>query len=131
MSDKDYYPAGAYNDPNAPFNEPADPDPIDINVMAVLRVSHETIVSTENYSETWDEEGYHERELFDKNSDIERLYNEQHKTIPQLFDELARYINCELLSDGLSRSRRQELQDMLADCKGWTVEEVEIDDYDY
>lgn len=131
MSDKDYYPAGAYNDPNAPFNEPADPDPIDINVMAVLRVSHETTVSTDNYNETWDEEGYCERELFDKNSDIERLYNEQHKTIPQLLDELAKYINGELLSDGLSRSRRQELQDMLTDCKGYTVEEVEIDDYDY
>lgn len=131
MSDKDYYPAGAYNDPNAPFNEPADPDPIDINVMAVLRVSHETTVSTDNYNETWDEEGYRERELFDKNSDIERLYNEQHKTIPQLLDELAKYINGELLSDGLSRSRRQELQDMLTDCKGYTVEEVEIDDYDY
>lgn len=131
MRDRDYYPAGAYNDPNAPFNEPSAPDPIDINVMAVLRVSHETTVSTDNYNETWDEEGYRERELFDKNSDIERLYNEQHKTIPQLLDELANYINGELLSDGLSRSRRQELQDMLADCKGWTVEEVEIDDYDY
>lgn len=131
MSDRDYYPAGAYNDPNAPYNEPAEPDPIDINVMAVLRVSHETTVSTDNYNETWDEEGYHERELFDKNGDIERLYNEQHKTIPQLLDELAKYINGELLSDGLSRSRRQELQDMPADCKGYTVEEVEIDDYDY
>lgn len=131
MSDKNFYPAGAYNDPNAPFNEPADPEPIDINVMAVLRVSHETTVSTDNYSETMDEEGYCERELFDSNSDVERLYNEQHKTIPQLLDELAKYINGELLSDGLSRSRRQELQDMLADCKGYTVEEVEIDDYDY
>ena len=35
MSEKDYYPAGAYNDPNAPYNQP---DPIeDTDVFADKR----------------------------------------------------------------------------------------------
>lgn len=129
MRDSDYYPAGAYNDPNAPYNEPSEPEPICVKVWVNINLIREAEVDTTNYSEERDEEfGGSDIELHDHTSDILGYYQAQHHSIPALLNELAKYIKGELLSEGISHSRKQELKAMLADCEGWD-EEVTIEDY--
>lgn len=130
MYDNYNYPMGA-DTPSAPWNQPCDPGPVELNVEVTMCLSHRTTVQTTNYDDSTDEEGYTERDFHDSASDIQEYYEKQHKSIPQLLGELAKYINGELHSGGLSSMRRQELEEMLDDCNGWEVNDLEIEDYDY
>jgi len=125
MRDRDYYPAGAYSDPNAPFNQ-HDPDPIEVSIGVTVTLTHETTVETTNYVSSEDGD-----ELLDRYGELNVLYGEQHMTIPQLLDELKKYIKGELAGDNVTYQRKQELMDMLLDCDGWTQEETDVDNYDY
>jgi hypothetical protein len=129
MRDRDYYPAGAYNDPNAPYNE-VDPEPIEVNVKVAQCLCREAVVTTKNYDLSYDEEcGGYDTELHDGYADLLRYYQDQHKSIPELLDELAKYIRQEL-AGGVEHQRKWELEQMLEDCEGWTVDGTEIDDYE-
>ena len=129
MRDRDYYPAGAYSDPNAPYNQ-HEPDPVEVSVAVTVTLTHETTVETKNYNVYEDaDEGYCQTELHDDAADINALYGEQHMTIPQLLGELAKYIKGEL-EGNVSYQRRQQLKRMLEDCQGWTEEETEVDNYE-
>jgi hypothetical protein len=121
MRDRDYYPAGAYSDPNAPFNQ-HDPDPIEVSIGVTVTLTHETTVETTNYANGEDGD-----ELLDGYGELNVLYGEQHMTIPQLLDELKKYIKGELAGGNVTYSRKQELVSMLLDCEGWTQEETEVD----
>ena len=125
MRDRDYYPAGAYSDPNAPFNQ-HDPDPIEVSIGVTVTLTHETTVETTNYANGEDGD-----ELLDGYGELNVLYGEQHMTIPQLLDELKKYIKGELAGGNVTYTRKQELVSMLLDCEGWTQEETEVDGYDY
>ena len=71
MRDSDYYPAGAYNDPNAPYNEPADPDPIEVECDTVVTLRKTITVETCNYAPDYDEEsGNYGINLFDDCIDL-------------------------------------------------------------
>lgn len=129
MSEKDYYPAGAYNDPNAPYNQPGDPDPIEVACDTCVTLRKEIVVETTNYwIEADDEEGWSETNLEDGYKEIEQHIRKQHTSLTTLLDELAKYINGELQGD-ISNARRQELKQMLADCQGWSEDYFEIEDY--
>lgn len=52
-------------------------------------------------------------------------YKSQYLGIPALLNELAKYIDGELAS-GVSGSRRWELRQMLEECRGWKVEDIDI-----
>jgi len=130
MYDNYNYPMGA-DTPSAPWNQPGDPDPVELNIEVTMCLTHKTTVQTTNYDDCTDEEGYTERDFHDTETDIHDYYEKQHKSIPQLLNELAKYINGELQSGGLSSMRRQELEEMLDDCNGWTVNDFELEDYDY
>ena len=62
-------------------------------------------------------------------------WKEQHFTIPQMLDELKKYIEKELNSFKVSskpfsdedRKRKWKLRDMLEDCQGWEVDDVYIE----
>ena len=55
MSEADYYPAGAYSDPNAPYNEPVIPErDFDIDVEFVM--SKTVTVTTNDYAPDYDDE---------------------------------------------------------------------------
>lgn len=124
MRDRDYYPAGAYNDPNAPYNEFELPD-IEVTATVNIAMTKDIVVTTDQY--TMDEEG--RTELLTSYSDIEKLIGKQHKSIPELLGELVRYINCEL-AGGVSGSRKWELEQMLDDCDNWSVYNFEIENYE-
>lgn len=129
MYDNYNYPAGA-DTPDAPWNETAI-KPVSINVDVSITLNRLTTVSTSGYIPTVDEEdGMPGHELFYTYQDIERHFKAQHKSIHDLLTELARYIKGELTGD-ISHERRRELEAMLADCEGWKVKHIEINDYDY
>ena len=127
MYDNYNYPPGA-DTPDAPWNQ-VENEPIDVDVVSEVTLVHNTKVSTTNYNAYTDEEGYHDEELYDGYQEIEEYYKEQHKSIPDLLDELAKYINGELAGGNLSHRRRQELELMLEDCEGWEVDNIEIEDF--
>jgi len=128
MYDNYNYPLGA-DTPDAPWNQ-VELDPIDVNVVAEVTLVHNTKVATINYVAYTDEEdGSYNEELNDGYQDIEEYYKEHHKSIPDLLDELAKYIKGELAGGNLSHQRRQELECMLEDCEGWEVGNIEIEDF--
>jgi asparagine synthetase B (glutamine-hydrolysing) len=120
MYDNYNYPMGA-DTPDAPWNQ-HEPDPIEVSIGVTVTLTHETTVETTNYANGEDGD-----ELFDGYGELNVLYGEQHMTIPQLLDELKKYIKGELAGANVTYQRKQELMDLLLDCEGWTEEETEVD----
>ena len=123
MYDNYNYPMGA-DTPDAPWNQ-HEPDPIEVSVAVTVTLTHETTVETANYINGEDGD-----ELLDGYDDINAIYSEQHKSVPELLGELAKYIKGELTGGNVSYQRKWELQSMLEDCQGWTEEETEVDNYE-
>jgi len=120
-----YYPAGAENDPAAPWNEVDIPEVlVDCDTSMLLRKT--LTVSTTEY-ET-DEDGC--RHLFAGYSDLEKCVQQQCFTIPQMLSKLATYIENDLQESELSFSEREQLKQMLEECQGWTQTDLSVDDFD-
>ena len=130
MRDRDYYPAGAYNDPNAPYNEVELPD-IEVSCeVSITLTKKDAPVFTGNYiNECDDEEGYESVEVLDTYQELADKYNTQHYSLTGLLDELAKYIRGELQGD-ISYGRRNELERMLEDCQDWEEGDTDIEDYE-
>lgn len=126
MYDNYNYPPGA-DTPDAPWNQ-RDQEPIEVEADITVSLTNRVIVETTNYTEYCDED-CGDIELHDGYKDIESHFTEQHKSIPDLLAELAKYINGELAGGNISSSRMQELKAMLDDCQGWQVDNIEIKDY--
>lgn len=122
MRDRDYYPAGAYNDPYAPYNEVSVPDhEFDVEVQVTL--SNSTIVTTNDYIPEFDEEDG--RMYTDTSStDWEKAYEESCYTIPQMLEELKLLLE-EKIADPNCKQKTKYKQ-MLEDCQGWTVDECDV-----
>ena len=117
----DYYPAGAYSDPNAPWNKVDIPD-ITVKCDVMVSVVREGVpVMTDNY--TRDEDGIEVLQEY-----LPDDYENGHHDIPELLGELAKYINGEL-AGGVTGERRRQLLGMLADCEGWRTEVTSVEDY--
>ena len=120
MRERDYYPAGAYNDPSAPFNEPVIPErDFDISVQYVLEKT--AVVTTDKYQPEYDEESGHTY-ADTTYTDWEDAYKDSgHHTIPEMLDELKKYIEQELATSELTISRKSLLKEMLEDCQEWEL----------
>lgn len=130
MRDRDFYPAGAYDDPNAPYNQPGDPDPIGVTCDTYITLRKDVTVETTNYWVEYDEEGYNETHLKDDYASLAELVEEQVTSLPKMLEELAKYIKDELSGANISRARKRELEQMLEDCQGWSEELIDVDDYE-
>ena len=128
MLERDYYPAGAYSDPNAPYNQPADPDPIEVECDTVVTLRKTITVETCNYTPDYDEDGSFDIELFDGCIDLANKVEEQHYSLTDLLNELVKYIKNDLCAD-IPEKRKRELREMLADAEGWEEYCVEVDEY--
>lgn len=121
MSEADYYPAGAYSDPNAPYNEPIIPErDFEVDVEYVLQ-KKAVPVTTDKYNPEFDEEDGH---TYANTADTnwEDVYNESgHYTIPELLQELENYIKEDLERYKGSRTKERQLKEMLESCQGWEV----------
>ena len=125
------YPMGA-DTSDAPWNQPPEPDPVSVIANITVTLTNEIRVFTDDFFCDFDDNDKVEKvNLNSSYKDVEKLIANQHKSIPELLQELAKYINGELAGGDISRSRRQELESMLDDCKGWTytidVEEYELE----
>lgn len=127
MHDNYNYPMGA-DTPSAPWNQPADPDPIEVACDTCVTLRKEIIIATDNYWIEADDEGYSETYLEDGYKEMEQHVRKQHASLTALLDELAKYIQGELQGD-ISNARKHELEQMLEDCQGWSEDYFEIEDY--
>jgi hypothetical protein len=125
MRGSDYYPAGAYYDANAPWNQVEVPD-IEVKCVTTMPMQKTISVMTDQY--TVDEDG--DTELLDNYGDLREKVLDQHYDIPTLLEELAKYIKGELENGNLSYQRKLELNDMLDDCEGWEMGDVDVEDYE-
>lgn len=117
----DYYPAGAYHDPNAPFNQ-CEILEIEVKCDVMVSVVREGVpVMTDNY--TRDEDGIDVLQEY-----LPDDYENGHHDIPELLGELAKYINGEL-AGGVTGDRKRQLFGMLADCEGWRTEVTSVEDF--
>lgn len=117
----DYYPAGAYNDTNAPYNQSEIPE-IEVKCDVMVSVVREGVpVMTDNY--TRDEDGIDVLQEY-----LPDDYENGHHDIPELLGELAKYINGEL-AGGVTGDRKRQLFGMLADCEGWRTEVTSVEDF--
>lgn len=120
MRDRDYYPAGAYNDPNAPYNEVGVPErDFEVDVEYVLQ-KKDVLVTTNDYVPEFDEETGH-TDANTLETDWKKAYEDGHYTIPELLEELKNYIKEDLERYKGSSIKERQLKEMLEDCEGWEL----------
>lgn len=128
----DNYPMGAANDPNAPYNEPADNEPIEVDIEYSCVMRKTTKVGTTRYqafdwedSEPDGEGGYvHTGGTdyeFDDN-DFRDEYDEQRFNPSELIDELKSIVTMLINGDEVTVSKAK-LRQILEDCEGWEIED--------
>lgn len=135
MSESGWYPPGAENDPNAPYNQ-VDPDPVDISVCASITLSKSATISVDDYTaEEWEDydtgdegEVIHTGGVDYDFSDCNLLevFKEQEYTIPELLERLKAYLTEDLAQCSPESCKGKELKRVLAACDGWTVDEEEV-----
>lgn len=122
MSEADYYPAGAYSDPNAPYNEPIIPErDFDIDVEFVM--SKTVTVTTNDYAPEYDDEDGREN-ANTENTDWEEAYdNSGHLTIAEMLQELESYVKDDMEKTAPNSGKGRYLKRVLESCQGWEVKE--------
>ena len=122
MSEADYYPAGAYSDPNAPYNEPVIPErDFDIDVEFVM--SKTVTVTTNDYAPEYDDEDGREY-ANTENTDWEKACdNSGHLTIAEMLQELESYVKDDMTKTAPNSGKGRYLQRVLESCQGWEVKE--------
>lgn len=146
----DNYPPGAANDPNAPYNQPGDPDPIDVEVAVSYSMSRNFTISVANYSMEVDEdcdiddEGHsychmiETPDFSDTNLEEEFKDNEETLGIPQLLSELQTLVEEKLESvknlpevtagDKYSKKKLiKKYQNILESSKDWIEDELDVE----
>ena len=116
MYDNYNYPMGA-DTPDAPWNE-VEPPELDFNVEAIVSLSRSAVVTTNVV--------YNDEDTLRICEDYGAIgaYKDNYATIPQLLDELVKYIDGELLGD-ITTDRKYELQRLKGSATGWQVDDEE------
>ena len=135
MRDSDYYPNGAYNDPNAPYNQ-VDSEPVEVEVTISQSLSRSTTITVTDYTaEEWEdyepdeEDGFYRIGGVDydfSDSDLKGAYEEQEYTIPELLDYLKAYLIADIAKCSEESGKKKKLQHILACCEGWEIDETEV-----
>ena len=119
------YPAGAEHDPNAPYNETVVPEQeftVDVSVTLTKTVK----LRTNNYTPEFDEGS---GAVYTNTTDIdwEEDYKNQCYTIPELLEVLQEYLKQDL-QRAVFKDKRRKIKQMIKDCKGWKVEDMEFEE---
>ena len=118
MKERDYYPAGAYNDQNAPYNQCDAPEKIFPVTVEVTLKKEDDLTGT--YYEDCCEEGCC---IVCNEENWEQRFNDKRRTIPQLLEELKKRVEAELEAC-TDNQRKWQLKDLLWDCTGWEQEDI-------
>ena len=122
MTESGYYPPGAENDPNAPYNQTDVPErKFDIECECVLRTV--VAVNTNDYVPETDDDNGHEY-ANTENTDWQHAFeNSGHFTIQDLLDELREYVKEDMEKCLPNTGRGAHLKRLLAACDQWeTIE---------
>lgn len=125
MRDRDYYPAGAYDDPNAPYNQ-VDPPEVEFGCRVAYTLERESSLMTDEVYFEGDEETGGGTWAVCCDADLWKAYEWGRKDIPALLAELVKYIDKEL-DITTDRSRKRELTNMRESAEGWSVVEQDIE----
>ena len=129
MSAADYYPAGAYNDPNAPWNQ-TEETYVNVEVECTNIMVWKGCIDVIGSESTWCEreksdEGY--ENVFCSETNLEESLDDAFArecySIPNLLGELKKRLENEL-NECESESQKHKLQQMIFDIDCW-----DIDDY--
>ena len=123
MKDRDYYPAGAYNDPNAPYNWPEnDPEPFDAEVQQTLHKIVE--VYTNQYIAEWDGEQGIDYDLSEVDWPNE-YSNDNHYTPLELINLYKKDLEIRLEKTE-KQNEKNILKHLIEECSNWEELETEI-----
>ena len=147
MSEADFYPAGAYRDPSAPYNEVDIPEK-DFDVTCCQTLSRTVVVTTNNYIpgasgvdyEPDGEGGYCAYGWQDDDDTSETNWADEYatngyKTPLELISMLQEYLEKdlrEIQKDMLPNDRSfkatqvRRLKGLIKDCECWTEDEIEF-----
>lgn len=129
----DNYPPGAANNPNAPYNEVEIPER-EFDVTISMSLSRTVQCYTNKYIPEIDEEDGH---LYVDTSGTpwSEVFGDNHKTIPELLEELKKYIQKDLDNiDKVAEEQKynkaflkRKLEFLLEECDGWIVDEEDYE----
>ena len=125
MRDSDYYPAGAANDPNAPYNEYENPDR-DFDVTCSQTLSTTVTVTTNNYLYICDEDEdgkYVDYDTSDTNWAEEYHSNDYH-TPMQLIHLFKEFLE-QQKNNGIVFKSPSFTDALIEECDNWVEDETE------
>ena len=140
MRESDYYPAGAYSDPSAPYNEVEVPEK-DFEITCSQSLSRTVVVTTNNYIPCVDEGcedgvGYHDEWADTSDTNWADEYSECGYMTPlELIGLLKEYLEKDLgdiQRDMLPHDRSykvtqaRRLKGLIEECEDWTEDETEF-----
>lgn len=123
MSAADYYPPGAYNDNNAPYNQVEVPER-DFDVFISQTLSRDTTICTSDYMPEYDEEDGHTY-ADTSETDWKKAYEDVAMT-PLDIIVAAEKIAKALIEEGKTRVGGVYLKSLVEECEGWNEDELEV-----
>jgi hypothetical protein len=123
MSEKDYYPAGAYNDPNAPYNEVEYPEH-DFDMVVSVTLTHDVTITTNQYNAYVDDEDGH-TEYETDNIDWKDEYENQYWSLPELLDKMRGLLD-KWKPEKMKRADKHLYERIMDESQGWEQEEMEV-----
>lgn len=123
MSAKDYYPAGAYNDPSAPYNEVEYPEE-DFNLEVSVTLTRSATITTTQYNAYVDDEDGHTYVETD-NIDFYQEYKDQYWSIPQLLDKMRGLLE-KWKPEKMERADKHLYERIMDESQGWEQDEMEV-----
>lgn len=123
MSEKDYYPAGAYNDPNAPYNEVEYPEH-DFDMVVSVTLTHDVTITTNQYNAYVDDEDGH-TEYETDNIDWKDEYENQYWSLPELLDKMRGLLE-KWKPEKMERADKHLYERIMDESQGWEQEEMEV-----
>ena len=140
MRESDYYPAGAYSDPSAPYNEIEIPEK-EFEITCSQSLSRTVVVTTNNYIPCVDEGcedgvGYHDEWADTSDTCWKEVYeNCGYKTPQELIGMLEEYLEKDLREiqknmlpndRSYKATQARRLKGLIEECEAWTDDETEF-----
>lgn len=130
MNARDYYPPGAYDDPDAPFNEKEIPEK-EFGVLCSQTLSRSVPCITNDYDsegEELDEDGNIVPINIDTSETCwEDVYAENdHRTPLQLINLFKNYLSNKLTGNPPMPESPSFLKHLIKDCEGWIEDETVV-----
>lgn len=129
MSEEDYYPAGAYRDPEAPFNR-HDPPEEEFTCTVSQTFEKNVKIRTSNYVQDFDydeDTGGRLPTCDTSDTDWNEEFNDQGTGILDLIGELKRRISDDI-SSVKDRKELVRLTKLKNACEGWVMTEQNVEE---